>query len=310
MIDRTVHARKRNVRWWRQIVLRSLRIVALSYLGVLLVLSALQAKLLFPGQVSQGTASADFIPPEGAELVELQTPTGERVTALFGTALTTDGIPLADAPVRPTFLVFYGNGQSIARSVDLFDWYRELGVNVLIPDYLGYGLSSGEVGEQGCYQAAEVSYQYLLDRQDLDSTQIVMVGWSLGGAVAIDLAAKHPPRGLAVFSTFTRMSALVRLHYPIPGLTLLLKHRFDSIDKIRSVTCPTLIGHGNADVLIPASMSDELASAVGGPVSSFQVKAGHNDFFANGKDQIAESLLELISRLGAKPVRSRLADSD
>ena len=284
--------------------LRVLRVLALAYLGVLLVLSALQSRLIFPGQESQGTPAAAVQPSPGAVVVELASADGEPIVALFGRALTGDGGPRADAAGRPTLLYFYGNGESLAGSLAEFEAFRRLGANVLVADYLGYGLSGGTAGESSCYATADAAYDHLLDRPDVDPGRIVAAGWSLGGAVAIDLASRRPVAGLASFSTFTTMAEMVRLSYPLPGLTLLLRHRFESLAKIGRIACPTLIGHGDGDALVPATMSDRLAAAAGGQVETFRVASGHGDFFLVDRERTLDALGRLVERVAeASPSR-------
>ena len=70
-----------------------------------------------------------------------------------------------------------------------FDRFRRLGLNVLIPDYLGYGMSAGKASEIGCRETAETAYQALVSR-GFPPSRIIAGGWSLGGAV------RHRP-GLA-----------------------------------------------------------------------------------------------------------------
>ena len=281
----------------RSAVLRLLRVIALAYLGVLLVLSVMQSRLIFPGQVSQGTAAARVDPPPGADLVTLSTPDGTRVVALFGPALTPDGRPRTDAAQRPTILFFYGNGECLAACDLEFDRFRRLGANVLIPDYLGYGLSEGSASEVGCYRAADAALDHLRHRPDVDPDRIIAVGWSIGGAVAVDLAARNPLAGLAVLCSFTSMDEMVRRVFNVPGLALMLKHRFRSLDKIGDVHCPILLGHGSRDRIIPAIMSDRLAEAAGGPVTSFRVDSDHNDFFPIGSDRIDRELGRLVEQV-------------
>jgi fermentation-respiration switch protein FrsA (DUF1100 family) len=100
---------------------------------------------------------------------------------------------------------------------------------------------------------------------------------------------------------------MVRMFYPIPGISVMLKHRFNSLRKIRDIRCPTLIGHGLNDRIIPASMSDRLAEAAGGPLSRFQVPSDHNDFFVVGSEQIQEQFKALIDRV--EGASGRLTDS-
>ncbi len=262
-------------------------------------LSWFQSKLIFPSQSTQGLRISRFTPPRGASLVTLPTVGGARVAALFGTALRPDGQPLTDPASCPTLLYFYGNGMCLAYCLDLFENFRRLGANVFIPDYLGYGLSEGEASEEGCYTSADASLKFLRSRPDIDMDQLVVAGWSLGGAVAIDLASREPMAGLASFSSFTAMEDLVSGLMPWVPAGLLLRHRFESERKIARVHCPILIGHSRGDEIIPFAMSDRLARAAGGDVVKLTIEAApHNDFFDVGGTQVMEALANLFSRAG------------
>jgi pimeloyl-ACP methyl ester carboxylesterase len=270
----------------------------LVYVFFVVVLFALQNRLIFPGQDSQGRAEAVVHPPLGAELVNLETAAGERVVAVFGRALTPDGKPRADAALRPTIVYFYGNAMCANTALDEFESFRRLGANVMIPDYLGYGMSGGRASETGCYATAEACYQHLITRRDIDPRKIVAAGWSLGGAVAIDLASRQPVAGLATFSTFTSLPETARTHFRFVPVSLLLRYRFESEHKIAKVHVPTLIGHGKRDNIIPSEMSDRLAKAAGGTVTQVTIAAaGHNDFFLAGGPEIERALARLLDAL-------------
>ena len=144
----------------------------------------------------------------------LTTSRGDRVVAIFGKALHSDGSPRPDASSCSTLLYFYGNGMCLRDSLERFEEFRRLGANVMIPDYVGYGMSGGEAGELGCRETAEAAFAHLQSRPDVDRGRVVVVGWSLGGAVAIDLASRHPVAGLATFCTFTRMADMARRLVP------------------------------------------------------------------------------------------------
>lgn len=296
-IDRADPPKIRRSRWIAAILWRPIRMVLLVYLGLMLVLSGFQAKLIFPGQASQGLAAYAVVPRDGLERVEMTAEGGEPVVGLFGSALEADGSPREDAERRPTILFFYGNGDSLAGNLQQLESFRRLGANVMIAEYLGYGLSGGQASERGCYATADAALAHLRSRTDLDSSRIIAAGWSLGGAVAVDLASREEVAGLAVFSSFTSMRDMVRRFYPIPGLGLFLKHRFENLKKIEGIRCPTLIGHGSDDQMIPAEMSDQLARAAGGPVMSFRVAGDHNDFFFLGAAQIERELKRLIEQV-------------
>ncbi len=264
--------------------------------------SWLQTSLIFPGQFSRGRPDAHVQPEPGAELVTLRTSAGDRIVALFGTALDNRGQPRDDAATRSTFLYFYGNSSNLKDSLGLFESFRRLGVNVMIPEYLGYGMSEGRAGESGCYATAEAAYCALLSRSDVDPDQIVAAGWSLGGAVAIDLASRHDLAGLVVFSTFTSMAEMARLQYPWLPASWLLRHHFESHRKIARIVAPTWIGHGSMDELIPPSMADRLAAAAGGPVTRVVVPgAGHNDVFLVGGPSLLASVAAFLETLSSNP---------
>lgn len=249
-------------------------------------LGILQSHLIFPGHATQGRADAYFKPDAGCERVELSTADGDRVAALFARALDADGRPLDEARPLPTVIYFYGNGMCLAHSVEQIDRFRRLGVHVVCPDYVGYGQSGGNPSERAFEQTAEAAWDFATSRPEVDPDRIVACGWSIGGAVAIDLAVRKPVAGLIVFCTFTNLRDMTRRVLPIVPARLLLRHRFENLEKIRAIDCPILIGHGTSDRLVPASMSDRLAKAAGGRVERISVESDHNDFFTQGSGRI------------------------
>jgi len=283
-------------------VLKWLLIPLQIYLGVAAVFFFLQTRLIFPGSDTQGDAGSTIQAPPGTELLHLKTSQGERVVALFGRALNPDGSTRPDASTRPTLLYFYGNAMCLSEASHEFDEFRRLGFHVMIPDYLGYGMSGGKPSEVGCRETAETSFSYLTTRPDVDRGRIVVAGWSLGGAVAIDLASRHDVAGVATFCTFTRLADMARRIVPFLPVSLLLRHRFENLAKIAKVGCPVLIGHGRRDQIIPFSMADRLAGAVQGPVSRVTIDdADHNDFFAVGGREVRSALSRFVEDLPRRP---------
>lgn len=195
-------------------------------------------------------------------------------------------------------LFFYGNGECLNYDLDRFDQLRRLGVNVMIPEYVGYGLSTGKAGEAGCTATADAAYLFLTTQKGVQPKRLMVVGWSLGGAVAIDLASRKPVGGLAAFSTFTSMVEMGHRQLPWLPVSVLLRHRFENERKLRQVACPVLLGHGDQDRRVPYEMCARLASAVKGPVRQFSVKgAGHNNFFGGEKGQVFNELRRFIREL-------------
>jgi fermentation-respiration switch protein FrsA (DUF1100 family) len=266
--------------------LRTARALAITYVVLIASMYFLQGWLILPGRRSQGTAEAAVRPVPGTEMVRLRTADGEPIVALFAPALSEDGRPLPDAARRPTLLLFYGTGSWLSSFLPRVERLRRLGVNVLTPEYVGYGLSGGSASEAGCYATADAAYAHLLTRKDVDPQRIIIAGFSLGGAVAIDLASRKPASGLVTFSTFTTMTDMAYRQQPYVPCSLLLQQRFESVRKIRQVRCPILLIHGASDGFIPISMMRRLARAATVPVTQVAVPgADHESLFSVGGDE-------------------------
>jgi fermentation-respiration switch protein FrsA (DUF1100 family) len=209
------------------------------------------------------------------------------------------GQPADDSASRPTILFFYGNAMCLAASADLFHAFRRLGANVMIVEYPGYGMSGGKASEQSLYAAGDAAYEHLAHRSDIDPRKIVAAGWSLGAAVAIDVAAHHPVAGLATLSAFTSMPNMAHNLFPWLPTSLLVRSHFDNEAKMAATTCPYFNAHGTHDELVPFAMSRRLIAAAKGPVTSVEVDSGHNDIFTSGGDELAERFRRFLESVGS-----------
>lgn len=283
----------------RRLTKIALRVILIAYLGLCIVLAVFQTQMIFPGSASQGRKDSIVRPFAGAELVELKTKDGEKVAALFGGATTINNQPLSDAKSRPTLLYFYGNGMCMADCEGEFLHFRQRGFNVLIPDYLGYGMSSGKPSEQGVYATADAAYEHLAQRPDIDASKIIPFGWSLGGAAAIHIASSesfgHKVPCLVTVSAFTSMGDMAHHLFPYVPAKLFLKHHFENEQKLRTIHAPIFIAHGAQDDMIPFEMSNKLAAAAGGKVTKYDVNEGkHNDVFDVGGVEMLDAITAFV----------------
>ena len=275
--------------------------VAVLVAGFLAVFYVMQTRMIFPGAAMQGSAEVVARPRPDESRVELTTPQGDAIVALFGPALRRDGRPHPNPASRPALVYFYGNGMCLAFARSEFERFRRLGLNVLIPDYLGYGMSGGSPSEQGCRQTAEACYDHLLSR-GFAADRIFVGGWSLGGAVAIDLASRRRVAGLFAFSTFTSASGMARTFFPLSLPGFMLRYKFDSLSKIPGLTCPILLGHGRGDPIVPFGMFERLAAAAEAPPSTIVVEgAGHDDFFDVGGGRVDDAIEALVGKDEGSP---------
>ncbi|HEX5364255.1 MAG TPA: alpha/beta hydrolase [Gallionella sp.] len=179
-----------------------------------------------------------------------------------------------------TILYFHGNYRNIGNNLDHTRRLHDLGYNVLLADYRGFGESTGgQPSEARVYEDAEAAWQYLLKVRGIDPRQAFIYGHSLGGAVAIELAVHHPEAaGLITESTFTSMQAMGELEYGYLPVGLILNQRFDSLQKIAALKLPVLLIHGSWDKKIPAAMAQQLYAAAPQPKRLTLIEGGeHND---------------------------------
>lgn len=200
---------------------------------------------------------------------------------------------------RVTWLWFHGNAGNISHRVpDIRRFHQRLGVNILIFDYRGYGRSGGTPSEEGIYRDALAALEVLRKRGDVDTDALVYFGRSLGAAVAIELATRHPPRGLVVEGAFDSVPAMARHAYPFLPVWPLLRTRYDSLSKIRSVEAPLLVAHAERDEVVPLEMGKRLFEAAREPKSFYLVAgAHHNDTSTVGGERYLTVLEEFVESL-------------
>lgn len=178
----------------------------------------------------------------------------------------------------PTLLYLHGARWSIGNNLFRIARLREAGFSVLAIDYRGFGKSDGELpSEAQTYEDARAAWNWLSAKEP-DAKRRFIFGHSLGGAVAIDLAARQPAAaGLIVEASFTSIADMSsRSYWYVP--TTVLTQRYDSITKIASVKLPVLFMHGKADGVVPYQMSEQLHAAATSPKRLVLMdEAGHSN---------------------------------
>jgi len=188
----------------------------------------------------------------------------------------------------PTILFLHGNAGNIGhRLVNVRGLYQNIGCNIALVEYRGYGRSDGSPSEEGICMDAQAALDYLHSRADLDTNKIVVFGRSLGGAVAIDLASRsiNKERISAVLleNTFTSIPDIARILFPFKIIKILpvwfYKNQFKSGKMVCRITQPTLFLSGLADKLIPPRMMTTLYSSCGSPIKRLArfVSGNHNE---------------------------------
>lgn len=209
----------------------------------------------------------------GEELVWQETTRGERI-----------GLIIRPPAGKQRWIVFfYGIDMTVAGTWPVRRWLGSAGYGVACVEYAGFGVSSGSPSEYGCYRSADAAITYLQQQASITADQVTFMGWSLGSAVAVDVARRRDVRAQILLSPMTSLLAcaidLARI-----GKTSFAIGPFDALSRARSVECPTLIISGSEDALTRPWMANELTRAMGGHARLVSLPGvGHNDMLRSGE---------------------------
>ena len=211
----------------------------------------------------------------------------------------------SEQPHAKVLLYLHGNGGNLSDNAAQAARLNRLGSSVFIIDYRGYGKSSGKFpSEKTVYEDAETVWKYLTEQRHISPHDIIIYGHSLGGAVAIDLAVKHPEAaGLIAESSFTSVRAMSMLdkHYLVFPIFLILNQRFDSIDKVGKLKMPVLFIHGSSDEVVPTWMGQALYQAAPQPKRLLIVPGGHHmDSAEIGGQRYLEAVRDFVQSISSQ----------
>lgn len=184
---------------------------------------------------------------------------------------------------RGAAIYLHGNAGHLGDRGTVAAALSNLGLDVLLPDYRGYGASEGKPSEEGLYADARAAHRWLVEERDLDPRRIIVVGNSLGSAVAAELALERPVGGVVLLGPFTDIPAIARHRLPwLPEWYLdWPRPRFDTLDRASRLAVPTLVGAGADDRVIPPGQSRAVYEALRAPRRWLELPgAGHNDIFS------------------------------
>jgi hypothetical protein len=250
--------------------------------------------------IFQHTSSQRFVhieAPEATETFDLPLANGDKVHAWY---LRADGVGTRDAP---TVLFLHGARRNLNGSASRMTHWQSLGFNVLAIDYRGFGRSTPILpSEASAIEDTRRAFEEL-KRREPDSAKRFVYGYSLGGALAIALAAHEDEiAGVVVESSFTSIPDLVRTTKWgwLPFVGMLVTQDFNSLARIARVNEPLLLLHGTSDGVVPHDMADRLfAAAVGVSAENKRVVkiegAGHRGVIGVGGERYDRAVREFTA---------------
>jgi uncharacterized protein len=238
------------------------------------------------------------------EVVKFKSGDGTELKGLF--------LPAKKLPAKATVVQFHGNGENMTSHVLFCWWLLAEGYNVFSFDYRGYAGSQGSPSIKGAVADGIAALEYVKSRKDVDSGKLVVLGQSLGGAIApasLVLGSTEGVRAVVLDSTFSSYRSIARrklggiwltwpLQYP---LSLLFPDSRSPRKNVGKLGVPLLMLHGDADDVVPLAEGRALFAAAREPKEFWEIPGGkHTDGLTVFHREIREKLLSwLDSKMGS-----------
>jgi fermentation-respiration switch protein FrsA (DUF1100 family) len=252
--------------WYRR-PLRWTRFTLIAYLLFVLLVTFLETWLVYPApSAKRGDWIAAHLDREDIWF-----------TSADGTRL--HGWLLEHPNPRHVILYCHGNGEHVAYCAPDLDRLRKnLQATVFVFDYRGYGKSEGTPFEPHLIADGKAAHEWIAQRAGVNTGDVILIGRSLGGGVAIASAQDLGAKALVLQSTFARMVDTAAQLKPYLPVRLLMRNRWDSVSRIESYHGPVLQSHGVHDTLVTLSEARRLFEAIPGSQKEFLTyDGGHND---------------------------------
>jgi fermentation-respiration switch protein FrsA (DUF1100 family) len=284
------------------------------YVFCVCMLAFLQRSLIYFPSRDQRIEPSDAGLPEGqVHTVTVPTADGLQLRGwhILPAGCTAAGPEQCDrqlADGAPVFVYFSGNAGNRMYRTPEFETLAQLGCHILVVDYRGYGDNPGSPSEQQLAADAQAVWEYATRRRGIAAARLILFGESLGGAVAVRLAAERcdagtPPGGLVLRATFSSLVDVAAYHYPWLPVRLVLVDRYPAVDRIGRVSCPILQIHGLRDQIVPIRLGRELhraapATSSGGvPKQMVELPAAdHNDILLVAQDAVSRAIDAFLQR--------------
>jgi uncharacterized protein len=209
-------------------------------------------------------------------------------------------VPNPDA--RRLVVYCHANGEHVADQANLMCRLQSiLQATLFVFDYRGYGRSRGKPFERGCIADGVAAQRWLADREGVATDEIVLMGRSIGGAVATAMAAEQGAKALLLEHTFSRMTEAARALYPYFPVNWFMRNRYNSVKRIQRYDGPVFQCHGANDEVVPIALARKLHAAVPGEMKQFYEIANgrHNDTLP---PRYYEALVQFLDRVDAEPM--------
>jgi fermentation-respiration switch protein FrsA (DUF1100 family) len=237
------------------------------YVGVIVLLWIFQEQVVFQPPRVGPTA------PESARKVHYRSADGVELFAYL----------VGDCPPGSALMIAFHGNADVAR------WFvpwasnatRATGLCVMLPEDRGYDGLAGSPSYAASALDAEAALDYARDTLGIAPGRLVLFGYSLGSAIATELAARVRPRTLVLQAPFTSVRDMSARMY-VPGLRfmfdLITRVHFNTLSRVRTLSTPVWVAHGDRDRVVPIQMGKQVFDAAAHRGELLIVHgAGHTD---------------------------------
>ncbi|MEC9094005.1 MAG: alpha/beta hydrolase [Planctomycetota bacterium] len=204
-----------------------------------------------------------------------------------------DGLFFPSKQPKHIILFCHGNSGNLGfRAPRMSALQKRHAVSIFIFDYRGYGRSQGKPTISGVLADGRAAVRKAAELADVSPSEVIIMGRSLGGAVAVQLAQQFKSKALIIESSFTSFTDIAKHHARLFSW-LTRKNDLDSESVIQDYHGKVLISHGTQDWIVPFEQGQRLFAAANQPKQFYRIeKGGHNDRMPDRYEQILETFLE------------------
>jgi len=190
----------------------------------------------------------------------------------------------------PTVVHFHGAGVHLGEVVGVGESLRARGLGVLLVEYRGYGCSPGTPTEDGLHLDALAALD-ALEADGVPPSQIVLLGVSLGSAIATEMAVRRRGSRLVLVTPFTSIPGVANHFIKWFPANYVVRERFDNLAKAPLIDLPALVIHGTRDKVVPFRMGQEVAASLRRSHFVTIEGGGHCDLFDRHAPQVLEAII-------------------
>jgi fermentation-respiration switch protein FrsA (DUF1100 family) len=195
---------------------------------------------------------------------------------------------------KKTIIFFHGNAGNLRNRNYKLNELSKIDINFLIVSYRGFSGNQGKPTEQGLYEDARSTLDWLKINGAIEKN-LILYGESLGSAVAIETAQNKDLAGIILESPFTSMVELAQKYYPVLPVKYLLKDKYETIKKLPNINSPLLVLHGRLDSIVPFSMGKKLFEKANDP--KFKYFIDNDDHMMRYDQKLLDEIKKFISSI-------------